>query len=336
MKEKVILFFRKKREAGNFSIERSFAETQKAFDEIDFPKPEWFSVSHVSSGLLPRLKMMVEAYRHRGLVNHITGDINFLVLGLPPERTILTILDCGFLRHPNPVIRKIIKWFWLDLPVWHCAFITAISESTKQEIMAYTGCAADKIRVIPVVIPCDFTHSEKVFNRDLPRILHIGTAQNKNLLRHIEALEEIPCVLHIIGKINQEVTDLLERKKVQYINEFELSSEQILKAYQECDLLLFASTIEGFGMPILEAQTIGRPVITSNITSMPEVAGDSACLVDPFSVASIREGVIRVIQDEAYRNALIQKGSENIKRYQPLSIAKQYAQLYAEVISQNK
>ena len=94
------------------------------------------------------------------------------------------------------------------------------------------------------------------------------------------------------------------------------------------DLLVFVSTYEGFGLPILEAQATGRPVITSNVLSMPEVAGDSACLVDPFDVSSIRKGILKVINDPAYREKLIKRGFENVKRFQPDKIAEQYADIY--------
>lgn len=332
MTNKVVLFFRKKRPSANFSIERSFAATQSAFEQMDFPKPQWYNLGYYSQGLLPRLLMMWEARRNQGDVNHVTGDVNFLVLGLPRKNTVLTVLDCGFMRRSNLLIRTVIKWFWLDLPVWHVRYITAISESTKREIMHFTRCKPDKIRVIPVVITSDFYRVDQPFAVENPRILHIGTAFNKNLARHIEALAGIPCTLHIIGKIGPDILELLALHKIQYINEFELSAEQVFEAYKQCDLLLFASTVEGFGMPILEAQTIGRPVITGNITSMPEVAGAGACLVNPLDVLSIRDGILKVIGDAEYRQTLVEAGFANVKRYQALSVAKQYADLYREIL----
>ena len=70
-------------------------------------------------------------------------------------------------------------------------------------------------------------------------------------------------------------------------------------------MLTFVSTYEGFGLPILESQATGRPVVTSNVSSMPEVAGDAACLVNPYDADSIREGILRVINDDAYRKDLM-------------------------------
>jgi glycosyltransferase involved in cell wall biosynthesis len=279
--------------------------------------------------------MLLEAQRKQGAVNHVTGDINFLVLVLPRKNTVLTFLDCGFLMRSNKISRALIKWFWLDLPVCHVKYITAISESTKNEIIKYTNCNPEKIRVIPVVITSDFYKIDKDFNQSCPTILHIGTASNKNLIRHIHALEGIPCKLHIIGKIAPDIVELLIQSNTNYINEYELTSEQVFNAYKNCDILLFASTIEGFGMPILEAQTIGRAVITSNTTSMPEVAGLGACLVDPYNTQSIRAGILKVIQDADFRNSIITKGFLNIERYNPETVAKQYAELYNEILRDN-
>ena len=85
-------------------------------------------------------------------------------------------------------------------------------------------------------------------------------------------------------------------------------------------------------MPILEAQTVGRPVVTSGVSSMPEVAGDAACLVDPTDVAAIRAGVQRVIDDTTFRATLVERGFENVKRFGSEAVARQYADLYAEVL----
>ena len=98
-------------------------------------------------------------------------------------------------------------------------------------------------------------------------------------------------------------------------------------------MVVFVSTYEGFGLPILEGNAVGRPVITSNISSMPEVAGDAACLVNPFDEAEIRNGVLKVIKESSYRQELVAKGLINVKRFRPEEIAKQYAELYKDIIS---
>jgi glycosyltransferase involved in cell wall biosynthesis len=90
----------------------------------------------------------------------------------------------------------------------------------------------------------------------------------------------------------------------------------------------FVSTQEGFGMPIVEANTVGRPVVTSRVASMPEVAGDAACLVDPFDVESIRAGILRVMHDAAYRDTLVQNGFRNHLRFTPQAVSRQFIDIY--------
>ncbi|PZR04182.1 MAG: glycosyltransferase family 1 protein, partial [Flavobacterium psychrophilum] len=107
-----------------------------------------------------------------------------------------------------------------------------------------------------------------------------------------------------------------------------LTDEEILDKYKSADIVSFVSTYEGFGMPIVEANAIGRVVITSRILSMPEVAGNAAHLVDPYDVQSIRDGIIKVITDAQYRNALIANGYLNRQRFSAETIALQYAAIY--------
>jgi glycosyltransferase involved in cell wall biosynthesis len=86
-------------------------------------------------------------------------------------------------------------------------------------------------------------------------------------------------------------------------------------------------------MPIVEAQSIGRPVITSDITPMNETAGDGACLVDPHSSNDIRAGILRIVTDETYRNGLIQRGFQNAARFSRDAMVAEYSALYEEVLS---
>jgi glycosyltransferase involved in cell wall biosynthesis len=109
--------------------------------------------------------------------------------------------------------------------------------------------------------------------------------------------------------------------------------KMLLKDMKRQTLLALISTYEGFGMPILEAQAVGRAVITSNIYSMPEVAGDAAVLVDPFDILEMKTGLERIINDDKFRNEMIQRGFQNIKRFDADRIAKQYFELYKKIIS---
>lgn len=328
----VTLFYRKPRFTGNFSVEIAFDRMMKSFPSTSAFHLKKYVLSHYSNGLMPRLKGMLEARRQAGDINHITGDVHYIAFGLPGKRTVLTILDCGLMNHPNPLVRRLLKWLWLDWPVRHCRYVTAISEATKHDIIRYTGCTPDKVVVIPVVIDDIFRAAEKVFDVRCPRILHIGLAPNKNFERHVAAIAGLNCRLHIIGKLEPHHESVLEQHRVQYTSEFNISPDDMQRAYVESDMLLFASTLEGFGMPILEAQSVGRPVITSNLSSMPEVAGGGACFVDPYNIENIRDGVARVIQDRSFRETLISRGFLNIKRFSPEAVARQYEDLYARII----
>ena len=84
-------------------------------------------------------------------------------------------------------------------------------------------------------------------------------------------------------------------------------------------------------MPIIEGQATGRPILTSNIPPMTEVAGDGACLVNPYETNSIKKGFLSIINDSVYREKLITKGSENVKRFSIEHIITQYEQLYQDI-----
>jgi len=327
----VILFFRKPRFTANFSVETSFDRMARCFPSSSAFRLSKHVLSHYSNGLLPRLRGILEARSLRGDINHVTGDVHYITLGLPGKKTILTIHDCGLMNHPNPLARWIRKWFWLKLPVRHCRYVTAVSEATKSDIIRFTGCPPEKVIVIPTIISDGFRPVEKEFDERCPRILHIGLSHNKNFERHVEALGGLNCRLHVIGNLESQHLRILTQNQIQYTSTYNISPADILRAYAESDLLLFASTLEGFGMPILEAQSVGRAVITSNLSSMPEVAGEGACYVDPYSVASIRDGILRIIQDSRYRDSLINHGFDNVRRFNPETVARQYEALYSGI-----
>ena len=94
-----------------------------------------------------------------------------------------------------------------------------------------------------------------------------------------------------------------------------MSDEEKWELMKNADVFLFPTFYEGFGLPILEAQSVGTPVVTSNISSMPEVSGDGAVLVDPKDTNAIAEAVYKLISDESHKNDIIEKGYQNIKRF---------------------
>lgn len=326
-----MVFFQRKPYKASFSLEYIFEDVRKRLPPIF--ESQLLVCKYFSEGFFKRLYNMFEAAFHQGDVNHVTGDIHYATFLLRKHKTILTILDCVFMHEPPSIKRSMIKLFWLTLPVKRVKYITAISEATKQDILKHVTCNPDKIKVIPVAISPDYIFSTKIFNKIKPVLLHVGVAPNKNLSRVIEAVAGLDIQLSIVGKLSEEIKEKLKKYNIDYTVEYGLSDSQIIEKYRQCDILVFASTYEGFGMPILEAQATGRAVLTSNVTSMPEVAGDSACLVNPFDVQSIREGIIKIIENDNYRDDLVRKGLENVKRFDPNLIANMYSDLYFKICS---
>jgi len=322
---------RKRRAHANFSLEYIFQDIRdRCADKLAI---ELVLSPFLSNGILRRICIMLHAWWcQRGIV-HVTGDINYAAMFLDPRKSVLTVLDCGFLAHAKPLHRAILKKLWLDWPVSRMQNITTISEFSKQEIVRLTQCDANKIRVIPVAISERFVRQERLFNSAKPRFLVVGTAKNKNISRIAMALKDIPCELLIIGLPSFEDLALLDSIAIGYKFKHDLTIDEVVECYCSCDALLFPSTYEGFGMPILEAQATGRVVVTSQAASMPDVSGGAACLVDPKSVESIRSGVLRVIEDQVYREQLIAAGFVNVQRFKPGVIADQYLNLYREIAS---
>ena len=328
----VSLFFRKP-QAGNISIERLF---HYIIEELppDFSY-KVFNSTYTSRGLFRRLFNSIEAFFRRNDVNHITGDVHFLTYFLPKRNTILTIHDCASFERLSGIKKAVFYFFWFWIPLRRVSIITVISESTKKEVLRHTGINERKIRVVLDCISKEFKPVPKTFNSDFPIILQVGTGNNKNILNVAKALTGIKCHLRVIGRLSESQISQLVTCNINYSNDYNLSDDDIINEYIQCDALIFVSTYEGFGMPILEANATGRPVITSNILSMPEVAGNAACMVDPYDFIDIRNGLLKVINNESYRATLIANGYVNVTRFNPTTIAKQYHEIYKEIYFKN-
>jgi glycosyltransferase involved in cell wall biosynthesis len=309
--------------ASHFSIERLFAEIRghMASDcEVEScPSPE------ASAGILPRWRNVRHAARQAADVHHIVGDAHYLAFGLPPERTILTIHDCGTLNRLTGLKRAILKYFWFTGPMRRAAVVTTISQASKDELRKWVGPLADKVVVVPDCVFGEFAYAPKPFNEESPVVLQVGTKWNKNVERVMEAVAGTGCRLEIVGTMKQGTGDR-RQEAVKALGR--LTDAELVEAYRRCDMVVFASLYEGFGLPILEAQAMGRPVITSNFGAMREAAGEGALLVDPYSVESIREAVLRVKNEPGLRAELVRKGRENAERFRPEAIATKYAEIY--------
>jgi glycosyltransferase involved in cell wall biosynthesis len=257
-----------------------------------------------------------------------------MVLGLPWKKTVLTIHDCFFVEQHKGVKKWLIHHIVLKWPVLASRIVTTISEQSKNDIIKYTGCKPEKIRVINNPLAGEIYYKPKPFNTTVPVLLFLGSTPNKNLERVMEAIKGLDCVLDVVGMIKPEHEEKLKQYNIDYRQASRLSELELADKYYGCDILLFPTLAEGFGLPIIEAQKAGRVVLTSNISPMKDVAGGAGCLVDPYNENSIREGITKILQDEHYRHTLINQGFENIKRFELEAVVKQYYSVYKEIIGE--
>jgi glycosyltransferase involved in cell wall biosynthesis len=319
---KIVLITRKKT-AHAFSIERVFTpliEHMRPHTVVRYElRTRFFWVSDV----LALRRLSADIY-------HITGDVNYLAIFLPWKKTVLTVHDIGnYLFGLSGIKRFLYKYLWFVLPVYVSKNITAVSEKTRKDLLSHFPSATNKVTVVEnsVMFQVDRPLIKPV-NPRYPHILQVGTQPYKNVCRLVEALSGIPCCLVLVGQISEELQGLLDKYQTDYQHHLHLSDAQIIRLYQDCDLVTFISVGEGFGLPILEAQVSGRPLVTSQIEPLCSVAGGAACLVDPLSVPSMREGILRVIHDSEYAGLLVQRGFANVMRFSPDVIAGQYLDLY--------
>ena len=324
-----ITFYNRDRRQGNYSFEEIFKNLQNNIDDNIHIK------NFIVDSSKNKLKNIWQAKRDQGRVNHITGDVNWLAFGLDPARTILTVHDIG---HYENTLEGLKKWLfgllWWKGPLNRAQYITAISEFTKSKLVEFFGIPPEKVSVIYNPAPEGFKPRKKLFNRKKPRILQVGSMDNKNVEGLMEAVRDMACRVVLLRKPNEVLKQKLIDQHISFEWHSDLNYDQVYDLYCSCDMLYFASTYEGFGMPIVEAQSVGRPVITSNICSMPEVAGQGAHYVDPHNVEEIKKGVIRIIEDGLYRDSIVGMGLENVRRFKATTISRQYLELYQRVINE--
>jgi glycosyltransferase involved in cell wall biosynthesis len=287
---------------------------------------------------LASLKNCVFARNRQGQVNHITGEVYYIALALKKENTIITIHDIDSLRSANKIKHQLLQLFCLYLPVRQVRFVTVVSEYSKSKLLETTGIDSNKVIVIPNCIPfieADFKPKLHINKRE-PVLLQIGTKPNKNLENLIEAIRKLPCKLLIIGKLTEEQLSRLTNAQISFEQYVDLPYTEVKAMYYRADIVTFVSTYEGFGLPILEANALGRPVITSTSASMPAVAGAGALLVDPCNPEEIRGAIQKLLADDRFRNELVAAGFQNVQRFKPEVVAAKYEDLYEMISKKSK
>ncbi len=234
--------------------------------------------------------------------------------------------------------------------------IVTVSEFSKQDIAEKVGMPRDKIRVIPNGLR-ELAPPDEELDRALDErwglqdgfVLNVGGIhERKNIPRLVQAFARLvrqhgyPGKLLITGSVSGapyrvRMKRICDRAVAEagmedrvvftgFIPDAELDS-----LLRRADMLVYPSLYEGFGLPVLEAMQVGTPVVTSNLTAMPEVAAGAALLIDPHSVDEMVAAMKRLLEDEALRRDLIRRGKERARLFSWERTARQYLELYQEV-----
>ncbi|MGI0495404.1 glycosyltransferase family 4 protein [Alkalinema pantanalense CENA528] len=198
----------------------------------------------------------------------------------------------------------------------------------------------NQFRSIDPAIVHDFRQRHLANPQELV-LLHVGSNQvRKNISNILKALKRvqdrgIPARLWRVGDgFTAEQTAYIEQAGLSdRITQFEnIDQSKLVTLYNAADITLFPSFYEGFGFPVLESMACGTPVITSNTSSLPEVAGNAAILIDPTQPKTMADAIEWLHQDSNYRKQLIQQGSQWVKQFQWKITAEKTAQLYEQVL----
>lgn len=207
--------------------------------------------------------------------------------------------------------------------------IAAVSNFTKKDIQEKFGVNPNKITVINESVESSFIKQTETnnnvlekYNLSQPFLFYAGSiSPRKNLIRLIKAFnsikDTIPHNLYITGLQKWNAIEFeslnIDNKRVKVLGY--VLKEELISLYNLADMYLFPSLYEGFGLPILEAQACECAVITSNVSSCPEIAGYGAVIVNPYSVEEIAKAILQIHENPELKKDLIKKGKENLKRY---------------------
>lgn len=277
---------------------------------------------------------------------------NYTVFPYQNSLKVMTIYDLTFIKYPNYIdsvvktysnrVKKCLKW--ADL-------VITISTSSKNDIIEYLNVNPDRIRVTPLASRYSsdelFIPSNSSVNYDfsLPYILFVSTIEpRKNITTLISAfnyLKQKYKIEHHLILIGQKgwhykpIFAALENSPwnhhIHYLDY--LSDKRVALFYSQADVFVYPSHYEGFGLPVLEAMTLGTPVVTSNTSSLPEVAGDAALLIDPNDPIQLADAILKIISDTQFRQELIQKGKERAKLFSWERTAKATLNAYKSLLS---
>jgi glycosyltransferase involved in cell wall biosynthesis len=274
---------------------------------------------------------------------------------LPPThkktKTLLTVHDLSFVRVPDAASPSLKSYLDVVVPrsVSKAQHIIADSQATKDDLIALYAVPEEKITVLLSGVDIRYTPQKSVFSiltirnkyklRNSPYIFTVGTIQpRKNYSRVIRALKLLRDAgydLDLViaggkGWLEDEMYKTLDETKLhEHVHLIGFAADEDLPIlYSHAEAVVFPSLYEGFGFPVLEGMACGTPVITSNVSSLPEVAGEAAIMVDPYSIEAIADAVRRVLDDSALRESMIERGFAQAAKFTWESSARQLHQIY--------
>ena len=276
---------------------------------------------------------------------------SFVMPIISKAKNVLTVADMTFITHPqvHTLIKRVYFSLFMPYSIKKADRVISISESTKKDILHYVKVDEKKIKTIYLAADSSFIVQNKEkcrkkikenYDVSSPFILFIGMIEpRKNLERLIIAFSElrkkgnIPYRLVIVGRKGWKVRGMLSMiKSLEIEKEIIFTGyvpdEDLARFYNAAEFFVYPSLYEGFGIPIIEAMACGCPVITSNISSMPEVAGDAALLVDPGDVSQISSAMRRLIKDKKLREDMIKRGIKRSSEFSWKKCAKETLKIY--------
>ncbi len=221
--------------------------------------------------------------------------------------------------------------------------VVCVSENTKRDVMRLYQVPEEKIRVVYEGFSQPVNSQQSTKRHEKPYLLFVGRLEErKNIVRIIEAFETlkerygIPHRLVLAGKSGFGYGKISIRSQASGIRNEILEVGYVTEAekwelLRNADIFLFPTLYEGFGIPILEAQSVGVPVVASDTSSMPEVGGEGAVYADPYSAESIADGIRKVLSDSGFRDDIIEKGLVNAGRFGWHGCAKKISDILVSV-----
>lgn len=274
---------------------------------------------------------------------------------LPKTKTIVTVHDLSFVRVSDTASPKLKRYLDKIVPysVNKATHVIADSQATKDDLIDLYDVPLNKITVLLSGIDSRYhiihnsggylTIRSKYNIPDVPYIFSIGTIQpRKNYSRLIKALKilrDSGYDLHLViaggkGWLEDEMYQTLDETqlhKVVHLIGF-ADDADVAKLYNAAECVAFPSLYEGFGFPVLESMACGTPVLTSNVSSLPEVAGEAAIMVDPYDIEAIAEGLRRIIDDSELRETLVKRGLQQASRFTWENSAINLLKIYKSVL----